>query len=980
MYKAPKFFDDKIVIPIHPNDKKALIPYGNLKKPDDVDINQYYNSKTKYNFAVLTGERSNITVVDIDVKDDGLKTWNELIDKHGDIDTIKVRSRNGGLHYYFKYNENIKQTQGLNGVGVDIRANGGYIVMPPSQIDGKYYKWINHPDETELLDIPDWLFEWITINYNSAKINKNIETFKRTITTKFQKNKNSKVLSPLFFANESNIVSEITPKEIIELLNGLPKEYNNEYGKWLIITTILTNIQFVNMTFEESCDTKFNIWNDWSKQSSKYDYNKNVCNWNGIETFIHVNWLINEYNKYNDIKKYHIHSYRQLKNIDYSKITCEQLIINQRYLTENLYIGRKTIFVKSATGTGKTTSVCQFLKRYINTDTKIISLVSRISLATQQHEVFNNFGISTKLYDDKKLNVLNDNVICQIDSLFNKFENKNIDFTNYVVYMDEVASLINHLLTSETINKNRKELQIYLKLVKIISQCELLICSDADINNLTIDFIQKFRDIKYSLFINNEYKTNSNIQAYNYNGDQKLVEDLFIKKMCEDINNNNYFVCCFDSKNICEQMYNTCKLKYPELSNKFIHHVSVDGDKIENITELWKDKYVFFSPSIIYGIDFNNVSFPQKVYAFFTDRSISPLQMGQMINRTRYISELHYYIKSDDFGKNPKYNDIDDITKYYNDFAEQYANVLSKYGAAKLVGYEMRLDNDNDFFKLYMQNELINDTFHTNSYLHLRDILINKGFIINKLYVDGDRIEANKSKKERVEFKQQQDENYVNNYIECIKSGFKDEDIEQCATPYKEINDRKNILHLDANNIDEYKEYLEDKYKFIDHLNLCKLITNKDYQLTHLNDEKINKTATINIYKEMNTKINIIYELEKQLNINTLDINYTKYINNFDEKININKDTLELIKKTFAKNKIKDEYKTFIDGLKLLTDLYTYVCGTNIILTERKQINKKRYTLPLINKDEINKQIELYKLRNNNNIDKLDINVLNLLL
>ena len=96
------------------------------------------------NVGLITGHINNIIVVDIDVKDDGLDEWNTYIQEHGEPKTVTVKTPSGGYHYYFSYNStnkannhlienNLKTTTKYRGKGIDIRSNGGYVVMPPSK-------------------------------------------------------------------------------------------------------------------------------------------------------------------------------------------------------------------------------------------------------------------------------------------------------------------------------------------------------------------------------------------------------------------------------------------------------------------------------------------------------------------------------------------------------------------------------------------------------------------------------------------------------------------------------------------------------------------------------------------------------------------------------------------------------------------------------------------------------------------------------
>lgn len=125
------------------------------------DISSSVPIRNGNNVAILTGERNRITVIDIDIKNDGLKKWNELIKENGDITTPKVKTGSGGFHYYFRYNANIKTTSNVQNYGIDIRNDKAYVVAPPSvHSTGNTYKWILDLN-TPFADVPQWLVDFI---------------------------------------------------------------------------------------------------------------------------------------------------------------------------------------------------------------------------------------------------------------------------------------------------------------------------------------------------------------------------------------------------------------------------------------------------------------------------------------------------------------------------------------------------------------------------------------------------------------------------------------------------------------------------------------------------------------------------------------------------------------------------------------------------------------------------------------------------
>ena len=57
----------------------------------------------RYNTGVITGERNNLLIVDLDVKDDGVEEFKKYIQTFGKPQTLHVRTPSGGEHYYFNY-------------------------------------------------------------------------------------------------------------------------------------------------------------------------------------------------------------------------------------------------------------------------------------------------------------------------------------------------------------------------------------------------------------------------------------------------------------------------------------------------------------------------------------------------------------------------------------------------------------------------------------------------------------------------------------------------------------------------------------------------------------------------------------------------------------------------------------------------------------------------------------------------------------
>lgn len=134
--------------------------WENIKLED----NQY---NPKYNgLALLTGKVNNIIVVDID----NLDHWNEFLDDNDkdEPDTVTAISGSGGKHLYFRYSDDLNDIKSTSkcfdtNYDIDIRTNGGNIIVPPSFYDNKNlnkkveYKWEKSIFEYELQDFPKWM-------------------------------------------------------------------------------------------------------------------------------------------------------------------------------------------------------------------------------------------------------------------------------------------------------------------------------------------------------------------------------------------------------------------------------------------------------------------------------------------------------------------------------------------------------------------------------------------------------------------------------------------------------------------------------------------------------------------------------------------------------------------------------------------------------------------------------------------------------
>lgn len=135
------------IFPLMRNGKKPATANGVKDATRDRDqVNRWWTANPFFNIGIATGEVNGFIILDIDNhKDDenGAETLADLQRSMGKLpDTVEAVTWSGGRHLFFKYptGEDIRNATGI-APGIDIRANGGYIVGAGSVINGKSYEW-----------------------------------------------------------------------------------------------------------------------------------------------------------------------------------------------------------------------------------------------------------------------------------------------------------------------------------------------------------------------------------------------------------------------------------------------------------------------------------------------------------------------------------------------------------------------------------------------------------------------------------------------------------------------------------------------------------------------------------------------------------------------------------------------------------------------------------------------------------------------
>ena len=126
-------------------------PYQDRRATDE-EFEQWFNNRLLTGIGLITGKISGIVVLDEDLyKEGGIR----VSIKTG----MLAKTGRGGNHHYFRYVEPIKSSGFRQGINVEIKSDGSFVVLPLSQVknDGVIgtYEWIEKCMPEDLLEVTE---------------------------------------------------------------------------------------------------------------------------------------------------------------------------------------------------------------------------------------------------------------------------------------------------------------------------------------------------------------------------------------------------------------------------------------------------------------------------------------------------------------------------------------------------------------------------------------------------------------------------------------------------------------------------------------------------------------------------------------------------------------------------------------------------------------------------------------------------------
>jgi hypothetical protein len=154
--------------PVFPLAEGAKVPMRNSDgfksaSTDRARIGAWMTQRPHNNIAAATGSVSGIIVIDLDPRSGSGATLRKLAEAGKRLpSTVTSVTPRGGNHLYYAYDARVTVSKAnALGPGIDIKTDGGYIVLPPSwwsEINAAY-RWLTPPRGNCLPSLPRWAIE-----------------------------------------------------------------------------------------------------------------------------------------------------------------------------------------------------------------------------------------------------------------------------------------------------------------------------------------------------------------------------------------------------------------------------------------------------------------------------------------------------------------------------------------------------------------------------------------------------------------------------------------------------------------------------------------------------------------------------------------------------------------------------------------------------------------------------------------------------
>ena len=203
------------VIPVN-KEKRPLIKWQEFqeRKASPEEIRAWDKKYPDANVGIVTGKVSNLAVVDID-EDEGYKSLAQIIP--ADIHPPIAHTPSGGQHWYFRMPDKELRLNVRTVPGCDLRADGGYVVAPPSKNLNGAYLWELHSSikNTPIPQLPDSYVDFV-LSSNCRQTVVNPSSLSSNVVKLFGKGRRD---NDLFHLAHHLVKGSMPPDEILAYLS-----------------------------------------------------------------------------------------------------------------------------------------------------------------------------------------------------------------------------------------------------------------------------------------------------------------------------------------------------------------------------------------------------------------------------------------------------------------------------------------------------------------------------------------------------------------------------------------------------------------------------------------------------------------------------------------------------------------------------------------------------------------------------------------
>ena len=168
------------VFPLVPGAKRPITSNGVKAATTDLDtVIGWWCKKPNANIGIACGSASGgLLVIDIDTKgvEDGFDSLYEWESENGSLPdpTVRCNTPSGGSHIYYRVDRKEGNRASII-PAVDVRAEGGYVVAPPSVFNGNRYEWEFDPEEYQIAEANDTVYKFLSEGKKSQERSKALQ-------------------------------------------------------------------------------------------------------------------------------------------------------------------------------------------------------------------------------------------------------------------------------------------------------------------------------------------------------------------------------------------------------------------------------------------------------------------------------------------------------------------------------------------------------------------------------------------------------------------------------------------------------------------------------------------------------------------------------------------------------------------------------------------------------------------------------------